>query len=148
MGELDLWHMWETMGYVAKAVAFIEQCQRNDPGRPFFLYVPYTAVHLPIDEPKEWLDVYAGEKNAAKQYYGACVSHMDDGAALRVGDRWLIVTTDSHVIHPVFFPGGDIGRLAVSGTVNDLAMMGATEVLALTCAVIMEEPVLLCLLTS
>jgi hydrogenase expression/formation protein HypE len=64
---------------------------------------------------------------------------MDDGAALRVGDRWLVVTTDSHVIHPVFFPGGDIGRLAVSGTVNDLAMMGATDVLALTCAVIIEE---------
>jgi hydrogenase expression/formation protein HypE len=49
------------------------------------------------------------------------------------------MTTDSHVIHPVFFPGGDIGRLAISGTVNDLAMMGATEVLALTCAVIIEE---------
>jgi hydrogenase expression/formation protein HypE len=64
---------------------------------------------------------------------------MDDGAAIRVGDRWLVVTTDSHVIHPVFFPGGDIGRLAVSGTVNDLAMMGATDVLALTCAVIIEE---------
>jgi hydrogenase expression/formation protein HypE len=64
---------------------------------------------------------------------------MDDGAALRVGDRWLVVTTDSHVVHPVFFPGGDIGRLAVSGTVNDLAMMGATEVLAMTCAVIIEE---------
>jgi hydrogenase expression/formation protein HypE len=67
------------------------------------------------------------------------LSAMDDGAALRVGDRWLVVTTDSHVIHPVFFPGGDIGRLAVSGTVNDLAMMGATEVRALTCAVIIEE---------
>jgi hydrogenase expression/formation protein HypE len=64
---------------------------------------------------------------------------MDDGAALKIGDRWLVITTDSHVIHPVFFPGGDIGRLAVSGTVNDLAMMGATTVLALTCAVIIEE---------
>lgn len=64
---------------------------------------------------------------------------MDDGAAIRIGDGWLVITTDSHVIHPVFFPGGDIGRLAVSGTVNDLAMMGATEVLALTCAVIIEE---------
>jgi len=64
---------------------------------------------------------------------------MDDGAALRVGGRWLVVTTDSHVIHPIFFPGGDIGRLAVSGTVNDLAMMGATDVLALTCAVIIED---------
>ena len=64
---------------------------------------------------------------------------MDDGAALRVGDRWLVMTTDSHVVHPIFFPGGDIGRLAVSGTVNDLAMMGATEVLGLTCAVVIEE---------
>lgn len=67
------------------------------------------------------------------------LADMDDGAALRIGDRWLVMTTDSHVVHPVFFPGGDIGRLSISGTVNDLAMMGATEVLALTCAVIMEE---------
>lgn len=64
---------------------------------------------------------------------------MDDGAALRLGDRWLVLTTDSHVVQPRFFPGGDIGRLAISGTVNDLSMMGATEVLALTCSVILEE---------
>ena len=64
---------------------------------------------------------------------------LDDGAAIRIGDRWLVLTTDSHVIQPPFFPGGDIGRLAVCGTVNDLAMMGATEVLGLTCAVIIEE---------
>jgi hydrogenase expression/formation protein HypE len=64
---------------------------------------------------------------------------LDDGAALRVGDRWLVVTTDSHVVQPIFFPGGDIGRLSVCGTVNDLAMMGATEPLALTCAVILED---------
>jgi hydrogenase expression/formation protein HypE len=67
------------------------------------------------------------------------LSAMDDGAAIRVGDRWLVVTTDSHVISPRFFPGGDIGRLAVSGAVNDLAMMGATEIVGLTCAVIVEE---------
>jgi hydrogenase expression/formation protein HypE len=64
---------------------------------------------------------------------------LDDGAAVRVGDRWLVVTTDSHVVHPIEFPGGDIGRLAVCGTVNDLAMMGATEPLGITCAVIIEE---------
>ena len=64
---------------------------------------------------------------------------MDDGAALRIGDQWLVVTTDSHVVHPIFFPGGDIGRLAIAGTVNDLAMMGATEPLGLTCAVVIEE---------
>jgi hydrogenase expression/formation protein HypE len=64
---------------------------------------------------------------------------MDDGAALRVGGKLLVITTDSHVIHPVFFPGGDIGRLAVAGTVNDLAVMGATDAPVLTCAVILEE---------
>src|SRR5262245_49085323 len=67
------------------------------------------------------------------------VSAMDDGGAVRVGDRWLVVTTDSHVIQPLFFPGGDIGRLAVAGTVNDLAMMGATEVMGLTCSVVLED---------
>ena len=72
------------------------------------------------------------------------LAQLDDGAALRLvevglGDTWLVITTDSHVVHPLFFPGGDIGRLAVCGTVNDLAMMGATRVLALTCSVILEE---------
>jgi hydrogenase expression/formation protein HypE len=67
------------------------------------------------------------------------LSAMDDGAAVRIGERWLVLTTDSHVITPPFFPGGDIGRLSISGTVNDLAMMGATEVLGLTCSVVIEE---------
>ena len=84
-------------------------------------------------------DVFIADMASSAQPGEVTLSAMDDGAALRVGDRWLVVTTDSHVIHPVFFPGGDIGRLAVSGTVNDLAMMGAAEVRALTCAVILEE---------
>ncbi|WNC91502.1 hydrogenase expression/formation protein HypE [Paraburkholderia sp. FT54] len=53
------------------------------------------------------------------------------------GDR-LALTTDSYVVDPLFFPGGDIGTLAVSGTVNDLAVCGATP-LYLTCAVVIEE---------
>jgi hydrogenase expression/formation protein HypE len=70
---------------------------------------------------------------------GIGLGALDDGAALRLGDRWLVFTTDSHVVKPLFFPGGDIGRLAVAGTVNDLAMMGATEVLGLSLGVIVEE---------
>ncbi len=53
------------------------------------------------------------------------------------GDR-LAFTTDSFVVDPIFFPGGDIGKLAVCGTVNDLAVGGATP-LYLSCAVIIEE---------
>jgi hydrogenase expression/formation protein HypE len=70
---------------------------------------------------------------------GIGLAAMDDGAAIRIGDQYLVIATDSHVVQPIEFPGGDIGRLAVSGTVNDLAMMGATEPLALTCAVIIED---------
>jgi len=48
-----------------------------------------------------------------------------DGAVLEVDGRRLAFTTDSYVVRPLFFPGGDIGTLAVNGTVNDLAMCGA-----------------------
>jgi hydrogenase expression/formation protein HypE len=53
------------------------------------------------------------------------------------GDR-LAFTTDSYVVNPIFFPGGDIGKLAVCGTVNDLAVGGAVP-LYLTCSFILEE---------
>jgi hydrogenase expression/formation protein HypE len=56
---------------------------------------------------------------------------------LAAGDR-LAFTTDSYVVDPLFFPGGDIGTLAVAGTVNDLAMGGARP-LALSCAMVLEE---------
>jgi hydrogenase expression/formation protein HypE len=77
---------------------------------------------------------------AEQPFDGVGLAAMDDGAAIPLGDgRFLIITTDSHVIHPIFFPGGDIGRISISGTVNDLAMMGATRPLGLTCGVILEE---------
>jgi hydrogenase expression/formation protein HypE len=76
---------------------------------------------------------------AQMPFHGVGLAAMDDGAAIPFGDEWLVITTDSHVIHPIFFPGGDIGRISVSGTVNDLAMMGATRILGLTCGVILEE---------
>jgi hydrogenase expression/formation protein HypE len=80
---------------------------------------------------------------AAMPFEGVGLAAMDDGACIPLHkfgvDEFIVVTTDSHVIHPIFFPGGDIGRISISGTVNDLAMMGATRILGLTCAVILEE---------
>jgi hydrogenase expression/formation protein HypE len=70
---------------------------------------------------------------------GIGLAAMDDGAAIRIGEQYLVIATDSHVVQPIEFPGGDIGRLAICGTINDLAMMGATEPLALTCAAIIED---------
>jgi hydrogenase expression/formation protein HypE len=63
---------------------------------------------------------------------------LDDQAVLTIGDSRVAFTTDSLVVTPIFFPGGDIGRLAVHGTVNDLAMSGA-QPLYLSAAFILEE---------
>jgi hydrogenase expression/formation protein HypE len=63
---------------------------------------------------------------------------LDDSATLNLNGQRLALTTDSHVVTPLFFSGGDIGRLAVCGTVNDLAMVGAIPI-ALTSGFIIEE---------
>ena len=63
---------------------------------------------------------------------------LDDQAVFEVGGSRLAFTTDSFVVTPLFFPGGNIGELAVNGTVNDLAMSGATP-LCLSAAFILEE---------
>src|SRR6202453_2179399 len=63
---------------------------------------------------------------------------LDDQAVVTIGGARLAFTTDSFVVTPIFFPGGDIGRLAVHGTVNDLAMSGARP-LYLSAAFILEE---------
>jgi hydrogenase expression/formation protein HypE len=63
---------------------------------------------------------------------------MADAGLVRLGSRRVAVTTDSFVVQPLFFPGGDIGRLAVCGTVNDLAVSGAVPRL-LTVGFILRE---------
>jgi len=66
------------------------------------------------------------------------LARLDDQAIVEVNGSRLAFTTDSFVVKPLFFPGGDIGTLAVNGTVNDLAMGGA-EPLFLSLAFILEE---------
>ncbi len=66
------------------------------------------------------------------------LSPLTDGAVLSRPEGSLVFTTDSYVVTPLEFPGGTIGRLAVAGTVNDLAVMGATP-LALSLGLILEE---------
>ncbi len=66
------------------------------------------------------------------------LSRLDDGAALEINGTRLAFSTDSFVVDPIFFPGGDIGDLAVNGTVNDIAMCGATP-LYLSAGLIIEE---------
>ncbi|HZC40184.1 MAG TPA: hydrogenase expression/formation protein HypE [Streptosporangiaceae bacterium] len=66
------------------------------------------------------------------------LAELEDAARLAIGGARLALTTDSFVVSPLFFPGGDIGDLAVNGTVNDLAVSGATP-LYLSAGFILEE---------
>ncbi|WP_130417225.1 hydrogenase expression/formation protein HypE [Edaphobacter modestus] len=71
-------------------------------------------------------------------FHNPILDKLDDQAVLTIGGTRLAFTTDSFVVTPIFFPGGDIGRLAIHGTVNDLAMSGARP-LYLSAAFILEE---------
>ncbi len=63
---------------------------------------------------------------------------MDDAATLAMGDKHLVFTTDSYVVTPIFFPGGNIGNVAYCGTINDLSVMGAKP-LGLSLSLVLEE---------
>ncbi len=79
-------------------------------------------------------------KNVVVKYFGGVGSAdvpleaMDDAAV--VGD--VVFKSDSHAVKPIFFPGGDIGRIAISGTVNDISALGA-QPYALACGLVLEE---------
>lgn len=72
------------------------------------------------------------------EFANPILGKMDDQASLEIGGARLAFTTDSFVVKPLFFRGGDIGRLAVNGTVNDLAVGGA-QPLFISAAFILEE---------
>ena len=69
---------------------------------------------------------------------GISLDALDDGATIPIGDYEIVVTTDGHTIDPLFFPGGDIGRISAAGTINDVSVMGAKP-LAISNAIIMQE---------
>jgi len=78
------------------------------------------------------------EKMLYPSFENRLLEPLHDGAILSLDGVRLAFTTDSHVVHPLFFPGGDIGRLSVFGTANDLAMCGARP-LYISCGLILEE---------
>jgi hydrogenase expression/formation protein HypE len=69
---------------------------------------------------------------------GIGLDEKDDGATIEIGEKRIVVSTDGHTVHPLFFPGGDLGKLAITGTINDVAVMGAKP-LAILSSLIIEE---------
>ena len=111
-------------------------------GKPFTITCP-----VPVSQADCVMLAHGGGGRLMHQLLEQCVipafrceelEARHDGAVLEMGATRLAFTTDSYVVSPLFFPGGDIGSLAVNGTVNDLAMCGARP-LALSTAFIIEE---------
>lgn len=108
---------------------------------------PFGQCPIPIVDTREVLMAHgSGGKLSAQLIERMLVpalrndllERLDDQALLPIAGNGIAFTTDSYVVTPIFFPGGDIGELAVNGTVNDLAMGGAKP-LFLSLALILEE---------
>jgi hydrogenase expression/formation protein HypE len=102
---------------------------------------------LPITDYKQILLAHGGggtltqqlvQKMFLSQFQNSYLEPLHDGAVITIGGARFAFSTDSYVVNPIFFPGGDIGELAVNGTVNDLAMCGARP-LYLSAGFIIEE---------
>lgn len=109
--------------------------------------LPFSDCPLPIADTSQILLGHGSggkltadliEKIILPAFSNAALDRLDDQAILAFGNARLAFTTDSYVVTPIFFPGGDIGELAVNGTINDLAMGGARP-LFLSVAFILEE---------
>jgi hydrogenase expression/formation protein HypE len=108
---------------------------------------PGASCPVPFQEYPQVLLAHGGGGRLSQQliermFVGAfknpALEALHDGALLEIGGARLAFSTDSFVVQPRFFPGGDIGSLAVHGTVNDLAMCGARPV-ALSAGYVIEE---------
>ncbi|WP_106828405.1 hydrogenase expression/formation protein HypE [Parabacteroides pacaensis] len=106
-----------------------------------------TACPVPLTEYEHILLAHGGGGRLTHQlisrifypaFSNSFLNQDHDGSVFPIGNRRLAVSTDSFVVDPIFFPGGNIGDLAINGTVNDLACCGATP-LYLTAGFIIEE---------
>lgn len=129
---------------MSKAAVTIPKAKSDQDGA---ISLPGSACPLPITRHEQIvLGHGSGGKLSAQlleriflpAFSNPLLNKLDDQAVLQVNGSRLAFTTDAFVVTPLFFPGGDIGRLAVNGTVNDLAMSGARP-LYLAAAFILEE---------
>lgn len=102
---------------------------------PEFVDIAHGAGGKKMDE---LLEIIMKNISLRKVGDGIGLDEKDDGATIKIGDKRIVTSIDGHTVHPIFFPGGDLGQLAITGTVNDIAVMGGRPI-AILSSLIIEE---------
>ncbi len=102
---------------------------------PEFVEIAHGAGGTKMDE---MLEIVMKNIKLRKVGDGIGLDEKDDGATIPIGKNRIVTSIDGHTVHPIFFPGGDIGELAITGTINDVCVMGGKP-LAILSSIIVEE---------
>ena len=103
--------------------------------KPEFVDISHGAGGKKMDE---LLEIVMKNIVLRKIGNGIGIDEKDDGATIKIGDKRIVTTIDGHTVHPIFFPGGDLGKLAITGTINDICVMGGKPI-AILSSLIIEE---------
>ena len=101
-----------------------------------YIELSHGAGGLKMDQLLKSIQSTISKRNTSETDIG--MDSFDDGALFLINNQDLVISTDGHSVDPLFFPGGDIGKLAMCGTLNDLVMMGADPI-AVTSSLLIEE---------
>lgn len=102
---------------------------------PEFVEIAHGAGGKKMDE---MLEIVMKNIKLRKVGDGIGLDEKDDGATIPIGKNRIVTSIDGHTVHPIFFPGGDLGELAITGTINDVCVMGGKP-LAILSSIIVEE---------
>ncbi|MHA1123077.1 MAG: AIR synthase related protein, partial [Candidatus Heimdallarchaeota archaeon] len=102
---------------------------------PEFVEIAHGAGGKKMDE---MLEIVMKNIKIRKVGEGIGLDEKDDGATIPIGKTRIVTSIDGHTVHPIFFPGGDLGELAITGTINDVCVMGGKPI-AILSSIIVEE---------
>ncbi len=102
---------------------------------PEFVEIAHGAGGKKMDE---MLEIIMKNIKLRKIGNGIGLDEKDDGATISIGKNRIVTSIDGHTVHPIFFPGGDLGELAITGTINDVCVMGGKPI-AILSSIIVEE---------
>ncbi|NHJ49544.1 MAG: hydrogenase expression/formation protein HypE [Asgard group archaeon] len=103
--------------------------------KPEFVDLAHGAGGTKMDELLEIVMKNIVLRNVGE---GIGLDEKDDGATIKIGNKRIVTSIDGHTIHPIFFPGGNLGQLAITGTINDICVMGGKPI-AILSSIIIEE---------